>query len=587
MSLDSFKRILSLIKPYLGKFILAISLTLGFVGTYIAMPMVTKFLVDDVIKAKGTESMLLTALALMAGLAVGRAVMVFIRGLTHERISQNIVFDLRQSLYDHLHSLPWRFYDNHRIGEIMSRMTGDMESVRALLANGIPVAVEHSIFFFGSIIAVFLLDYRLALIILAVTPFVAWLTWKYDKTARPQQTSIREQNAVMNTRTQENISGVRVVKAYAREDYEINSFSGLNRKHLDIGIDITRTNADFSSVLDFFGGLPSALLILAGTTLAQQNIVSTGTLVAAIGYVWMVIMPLRNLANTVNIITQAISSGDRLFYYSDFGSDIKEKPNAVSPKEFRGHVRYDRVTLRYEDETVLKDISFEVKPGETLAIMGATGSGKTSIVNLLGRFYDCSAGSVNIDGIDVRDMKLRELRSHIGYVMQETFLFSDTLENNIAFGCPEATGEDLDRAAKAACASEYIAKLDDGFDTIVGERGMGLSGGQKQRAAIARALCYKPNILVFDDATSAVDMETEYAIQQALKQEAENRTTFIVSHRISAVKDANEIIVLDNGAIAERGTHFELLKKRGLYYNIFMDQYRDYEAVSGERLEVG
>jgi len=320
--------------------------------------------------------------------------------------------------------------------------------------------------------------------------------------------------------------------------------------------------------------------------LALKGDVTPGTLVAAVGYIWMIMMPLRNLSNTINIITQAISSGDRLFYYLDFGSEIKERPDAVFPEEFKGHVRFENVTFRYEDEPVLRNITFDVQPGHTLAIMGATGSGKTSIVNLLARFYECGEGAVKIDGIDVKDYKLRQLRRQIGYVMQETFLFSETLENNIAFGWPDATQEELDEAAAAACAAEYIDKLDEGYATIVGERGLGLSGGQKQRAAIARALCYGPKILVLDDATSSVDMETEYAIQQALKMDSATRTTFIISHRISAVKDADEIIVLETGAIAERGTHGELLKKHGLYYGIFMDQYRDYEAISGERLVV-
>ena len=584
--MDSFKRILLLIKPYLGKFIFAMALTLIFVGTFIAGPYVSKFLVDEVIKG-GKTDYLIWVLVLLASLSMSRAIVVFTRGVTFERISQNIIFDFRQKLYDHLHELPYRFYDNHRIGEIMSRLTGDMDSVRMLLAGGLPVIFEHSIFLIGSLIGIFTLDYRLALVVMLVMPFVAILAWKFDKAARPQQRSIREQNAVLNTKAQENISGVRVVKAYARENHEIESFSGENRKHLDIGIGITRTNASFNSALDFVGALPSALMLLVGGYLASQNIVTPGMLIAAIGFIWMIMMPLRNLANTVNLITQAISSGDRLFYYMDFGSDIKEKADARFPKEFKGHVVFKDVTFRYEDDAVLKHISFDVKPGNTLAIMGATGSGKTSIVNLLSRFYECSEGAVLIDGIDVKDYKLKELRRRVGYVMQETFLFSETLENNIAFGNPEATQEELDAAALAACAKEYIDKLDDGYNTIVGERGMGLSGGQKQRAAIARALCYNPSILVFDDATSAVDMETEFAIQQALNQRSSERTTFIISHRISAVKDADEIIVLEDGGIAERGTHRELLMKHGLYYGIFMDQYRDFEEVHGERLVVG
>ncbi len=605
--MDSFKRIIGLVKPYAGKFILGSALSLLLVAACIVTPYITQYLVDDVIKGgnsggfmagavafvngvlgyNGADKLLLGALVIFMAQAMLRAASVYIRNTTFERMSQDIVFDLRQSLYEHLHSLPYRFYDNHRIGEIMSRMTGDMDSVRMLIANGLLVIIEHSAFLLGSLAAVFSLDYRLALIILAIAPFVSVLSWKFNKVSRPQQRRIREQIAALNTRTQENISGVRVVKAYAREEYEKEAFAGQNRKHLDMGIEITRTNADYSSALDFFGALPAALLLLVGGYLARDGVVTPGTLVAAVGYIWMIMMPLRSLSNTINMITQAVSSGDRLFYYADFGSEIKEKPDAVFPREFKGRVTFENVTFRYEDEAVLKNISFDVKPGHTLAIMGATGAGKTSVVNLLGRFYEAGEGSVKIDGIDVRNLKLKELRRRIGYVMQETFLFSETLENNIAFGRPDATEAELNEAACAACATEYVSLLDEGYQTIVGERGMGLSGGQKQRAAIARALCYKPKILVLDDATSAVDMETEYAIQQALKQGAEERTTFVISHRISAVKDADEIIVLDRGAIAERGTHAELLKQHGLYYNIFMDQYRDFEAVSGERLVVG
>ena len=582
VALDSFKRILRLIKPYRGKFIFALSLTLVFVATFIAGPYVSKFLVDEVIKGGHTEY-LIGVLGLLVGLSLSRALGAFVRGVTFERISQNIIFDFRQSLYDHLHELPYRFYDNHRIGEIMSRMTGDMDAVRMLLAGGLPIIAEHGIFLVGSLIAMYTLDWRLALVVTAVMPVTAFLAWKFDRTARPQQREIREQNAVLNTRAQENISGVRVVKAYAREDYEVDAFNEQNRKHLDIGIRITRTNANFNSALDFIGALPSVLVLIMAGYLAEQGIVTPGMLIAAIGYIWMIMMPLRNLANTVNMVTQAISSGDRLFYYLDFGSEIREPEDARAPETFTGLVEFRDVTFRYEDEPVLRHINFKVKPGQTLAIMGATGSGKTTIVNLLGRFYDCGEGAVLVDGIDVKQYKLKELRRRIGYVMQETFLFSETLENNIAFGNPDATPEELDAACEAACASEYVSKLEDGYNTIVGERGMGLSGGQKQRAAIARALCYNPSILVFDDATSAVDMETEYAIQQALAKRAAQRTTLLISHRISAVKDADEILVLENGAIAERGAHSDLLQKRGLYWGIYMDQYRDFEEALGER----
>ncbi len=313
---------------------------------------------------------------------------------------------------------------------------------------------------------------------------------------------------------------------------------------------------------------------------------SPGDVVACFSYVWMVTDPMRNFANIINQISFTESSCERVFYYMDIGSELRDAEHTKYPEKFEGHVKFDHVTFSYGDEPVLEDINFDVPAGHTLAIMGATGSGKTSIVNLIGRFYECEKGTVSVDGIDVKQYPMKALRKNIGYVMQETFLFSESLGENIGFGLEDPTEEALDRASRVAQASEFIDTLDERYETIVGERGMGLSGGQKQRVAIARAIVIAPKILVLDDATSAVDLETESAIQAGLKEVLKDRTTFIISHRISAVKDADEIIVLDHGRIAERGTHDTLMALKGLYYGIFLDQYRDYQTIMGKEVAV-
>ena len=297
-----------------------------------------------------------------------------------------------------------------------------------------------------------------------------------------------------------------------------------------------------------------------------------GTLVGVTGYIWMLVNPMRQLSNIINMIAQAITSAEKLFYYVDFGSAIREPENARQPEKYEGHVVFDHVNFTYGDHPVLKDITFEAKPGQTIAVMGATGAGKSTLITLLGRFYDIQSGSIQIDGIDVREHSLKPLRRHIGYVMQETFLFSDTLEDNIRFGRPDAEMERVERSARVAQATEFIQHMPSGYDTVVGERGLGLSGGQKQRVAIARAVLIDPKILVLDDSTSAVDMETEYLIQQELKEVLKNRTTFIIAHRISSVKNADLILVLEDGAIAERGNHKELMAQGGIYYQMVMDQ---------------
>lgn len=545
-------------------------------------PQIGGSIVDDVIRT-GHYERLPHMLLILAALYTSIALLVYLRGVLFEDISQSVIFTIRQTLFEHLHDLPYRFYDHHRIGEIMSRLTGDVEAIRNFLVGGIITIVEQAIFFVGAMVMIFTIAPQLGFLFIVLTPLLAFVSYKFDHTIRPAFNIQRDQGAVLNTKAQENISGIRVVKAYSQEKQEKVVFAQENRKYRDAGIRIAVIWSNFNPIIEFIASAFPAAVLLVGGILASHQYLTPGNVVTIFGYLWMITDPMRQLVNILNMISQCSSSGERIFYYTDIGSEIKEVANPQFPEKFEGHVVFDHVDFRYDDEPVLKDICLDVPAGHTVAIMGATGSGKTSIINLMGRFYECQKGAVLIDGIDVKQYRLKELRRQMGFVPQETFLFSDSLEGNIAFGNPDLSQEAIHQAAEIAQAKEFIDHLDQGYDTVVGERGMGLSGGQKQRVAIARAIALNPKILILDDATSAVDLETEALIQAGLKKVLKNRTTFIISHRISSVKNADEIIVLDHGAIAERGVHDELMARRGLYYQIFMDQYRDYQSILGEK----
>ena len=575
--MDIIKRLAGMLKPYRKVVAAALGLQLLVILSRMLTPFITRDIVNDVIPTQNLVKLGPLCVELLA-LVIMRAVSTYVRSLMLERVSQNVTYDLRTGLYRHLQELPYTFYDHHRIGEIMSRMTGDIEGVRNLISSGLITVFDNALNFVGALIFMSIMSWKLMLALLIFAPLVALTAWQFNKRIRPAFVNIREQNAVLNTTTQENLAGVRVVKAFTREDYESEHFKTENQKLLEMNLEATRIWSIFVPLMELLSSLCTPVMLLVGGVLLVNHQIDIGTLVAVNGYVWLIINPMRALSGIINMVVQAITSAEKLFYYQDFGSVIREKADAKEPEKFEGHVEFDHVTFSYGGADVLRDITFEAKPGQTIAVMGATGTGKSSLVSLIGRFYDVKKGSVRVDGIDVRDQKLKPLRRSMGYVMQETFLFSDTLTDNIRFGRPEASQEQVERAARVAQADEFIRKMPDGYETIVGERGMGLSGGQKQRVAIARAVLNDPSILIMDDSTSAVDMETEYLIQQDLKEVLKNRTTFIIAHRISSVKNADMILVLDHeGRIAERGTHQQLLDMKGIYYGMVQDQYRDFD----------
>ena len=454
----------------------------------------------------------------------------------------------------------------------MSRMTGDLEGVRNMIAGGLITAFDNALMFFGALIFMGAMSIEMLLLLILFLPVIGATAFAFNKRIRPVFANIREQNAVLNTRTQENLAGVRVVKAFAREDYEEERFYEDNQTLLKLNLRATYVWSRFVPLMELLSGLCTPVALIGGALLTASGRMDVGTLVGVTGYIWMLTNPVRALSNIINMTAQAITSAEKLLYYMDFGSRIREKPDAISPAKFEGAVEFDNVTFSYGGEPVLKNINLKVEPGQTIAVMGATGAGKSTLCLLLGRFYDVMQGRVLVDGVDVRDQKLDVLRREIGYVPQETFLFSDTLEDNIRFGRVDAPHERVVQAADVACATEFIDQMPNGYETIVGERGLGLSGGQKQRTAIARAVLIDPKILVLDDSTSAVDMETEAVIQQKLRGVLKGRTTFIIAHRISSVMNADQIIVLDHGEIAERGTHRELMELGGIYANMVAEQ---------------
>ena len=570
--MQTMQRIGKLLRPYRGKIALATVLQTTVILCGLISPYVIRSIVNDVIGKQHNTNLLYTLVGIQLGLALIWNICGFFRVMILERVSQDAIYDLRTGLYAHLEELPYEFYDHHRVGEIMSRMTGDIDALRNLFANGLVTVYDNGLRFVGALVFMMTMSWQITLMVLSLTPIIAIVASIYNRKVRPVFRDIREQNATLNTRAQENLSGMHVVKAFAQEAYEEERFQHECDEWLRQNLRVTHLWSNFIPFINLLGSCCTPIALLGGALLVSRGQMDIGTLVGVTGYIWMLVNPMNQLPNIINMVVQAITSAEKLFYYVDFGSSIKEAVKPSQPDEYRGRVEFDHVSFGYGDRKVLNDISFVAEPGQTIAVMGATGAGKSTLVTLLGRFYDVQKGSILIDGIDVKQHALKPLRRQIGYVMQETFLFSDTIADNIAFGQPDADIEQIHRSAHVAQADEFISKMPAGYDTVVGERGLGLSGGQKQRTAIARAVLIDPKILILDDSTSAVDMETEYQIQQQLKEVLKNRTTFIIAHRISSVKNADQILVLKDGSIAERGTHSELMALGGIYHQMVEDQ---------------
>lgn len=537
-----------------------------------ASPWLQKLVIDQGIIA-GQYHLILHLTLLLAGFAAAKGLTNYFVSYLQELIGLKVTVDLRCELYQHLQKLSHSFYDKTQTGELMSRLVSDVEVTRAFLA----VALNRLVVIITTITMIFItiwrLDWRLTLLSLVLSPFLLLVALRVHRKLKPVWLSIHKQMASLTTVVQENITGVRVVKSFARENYEAAKFDHENKGALEKHLELAKIWARSFPLMDFLMEASVAIFVWFGAREVIWGRLSLGSFVAFNAYLWALITPLRQLGWVVNMFGQATTAGQRLFEILDTKVEIKDSPEARAAK-IKGKVEFRNVSFAFAGQPVLRNIELTVPAGSTVGIIGATGAGKSALVNLLARFYEPQEGEILIDDCNIRDFKLESLRSQIAFVPQETFLFSASIRENIAYGRPDASLEDVRRVAEIAQATEFITEFPDGYGTKVGERGVGLSGGQKQRIALARALLLDSPILILDDATSSVDMETELEIQQALRKVIGARTTFIIAQRLSAVKDADQIIVLDHGRITERGTHEELLAKGGYYAKLYNLQFR-------------
>lgn len=580
--MESMKWIWQYVRKYrllmIGVFILIFIAS----GISIIYPLLGGKVIDDVVYQNKTN-LLIPLLLIMIISTIIRTICRYTYQIMCERIGQNSLFRIREDLYKKLQSLDFDFFNNTRVGDIMARMTGDTDAIRHFVSWVSYNILENVFLFSFAIIIMATIDWKLTLALVIVTPLIAILTMKMSSKAQPVFYEIRESFSRLNSMVEENISGNRVVKAFAREDFEMKKFHEHNEDFKKRNLDSADVSRTYLPVLDSLAGMLVVITLIFGGYLVIKGQMTLGDLVAFNGFLWMLNGPMRMSGWLINDVQRFIASSFKI--QDMMATDAKIPIHAEKPApSLQGHVEFKNVSFHFEDDPntdVLKNISLKASPGQTIAILGETGAGKSTLVNLICRFYDPTSGEILIDGVDARKWHVRELRNHISTVMQDIFLFSDTIEGNIAFGAPDATMEDVRRMARIADADHFIETMPESYDTIVGERGVGLSGGQKQRISLARALLKNPSILILDDTTSAVDMETEVKIQGELKKITENTTTFIIAHRISSVKEADEILILNHGEIIERGTHSSLLAEKGYYFDIYNKQLGTEANVNG------
>ena len=507
----------------------------------------------------------------MVGFTVLRGAIVYVDCMVYEHVSQTVLYRVRNFLYDKIQRQDMTFYSTYRTGDLMTRVTGDLDAVRHMVAWVIRMVIESFSLFGAVAIYFFYMNWKMALCLLIISPLVFFIIYLFKNKVAPMHAKLREKLAQMNTYAQENISGNRVVKAFAREDYEIKKFDQANRDYADTNKATGMVWLKFFPYVEGIADLLPVVMLAVGGVFLIRGEMSMGDYVAFSGLIWAIANPMRQMGNIMNEFQRFSAASQKVMeiYYSQ--AKIKDAEDAVAhPERFDGKIEFRDVSFQYEDGDlpVLHDISFTVQPNETIAIMGETGCGKTSLINLIPRFYEPTKGKVLIDDIPIETLKLADLRKQIGLATQDVLLYSDTIEGNIAYGDSSIDQKEVEKFAKYSAASDFISKMPEGYDTVVGERGVGLSGGQKQRISLARALAVKPSILVLDDTTSAVDMETEKQIQESLKHLDFPCTKVIIAQRISTTKAADKILVLRDGHITEAGSHEELLAKKGYYYEL-------------------
>ena len=573
---------LSFLKKYRVRMI--VGLILVFITSLLVLinPQISGMIVDEVIEGQHYEK-----LGIMIGVTLVRSLLRFTFLMCFESSSQGLVYDMREEAYRKLMKEDFNFFNKNRTGDLMSRQTGDMDAVRHMVSHVIYFSFENILVFLMALVMIFSVNVKMALCMLIVLPFTLAVTLSQRRHIKPAFDRVRDCFSSLNAFAQETIAGNRVVKAFAKEDYELEKFDRENDGYRDAQLNAASIWMKYIPMFEILSQCLTIILMIMGGFMVIDGEMTIGNMVTVNGYLWMLNSPLRQAGWIINDLQRFLTAIEKIYKVYTTEPDIKQPEHVVEKRKLKGSVTFDHVNYYTNDDTVLKDISFHVEPGQTVGIIGATGSGKSSLVNLICRFYDVNQGRVLVDDIDVRNLNLQTLRGNIGIAMQDVFLFSDTIEGNIAYGNPDCTFEQVQAAAKIANADEFIREMPEGYDTIIGERGVGLSGGQKQRISLARAILKDPSIIILDDTTSAIDMETESMIQNELKKISDERTVFIIAHRISSIIHADQILVLDNGRLVERGTHEQLLAKKGYYSTVFHHQYGEFDRFKKVRAEKG
>jgi len=571
------------VKPYKWKIFLTIGVGIIKFGIPLLLPLIIKYVIDNIINAqnmgsgeKVTELFWLMGIAFVLFLII-RPPVEYIRQYLAQWVGNSILFDIRDKLFDHIQKLSLKFYSQTKTGEIISRVIHDVEQTKNFVITGLMNIWLDVITILIAIGIMLTMDVGLTIVAIILFPIFGWAVKFFYSKLRSLTRDRSQALAEVQGHLHERVQGLSVTRSFALEDYEQEQFGKRNRNFLNRALAHTDWNAKTFAVTNTITDLAPLLVVAFAGYMVINGNVTIGTMAAFLGYMDRVYSPLRRLINSSTVLVQSIASIDRVFEFMNQKYDVKNKENAIELGRVDGNIDIENVSFQYDEEEneVLKGIDLHVKKGETIALVGMSGGGKSTIVSLIPRFYDVTDGAIKVDGMDIRDVEARSLRDNIGMVLQDNVLFSESIAMNIRMGNPYATDEEVADAAKAANADEFIRELPEGYDTLVGERGVKLSGGQKQRIAIARVFLNDPSILIFDEATSALDLESEHLIQETMKELAANRTTFIVAHRLSTITHADRIVVIENGEITEIGSHEELMRKQGSYYNLYEIQDLD------------
>lgn len=577
-AITGYRRLLGFLWPYWKILLIAVICMIVVSGSNLIVPWIIKDIVDEVLAEKNIQ-MLYWVIAAILVIFLIRGVTTFGNRYLMGYIGQRVVTDLRKRLFAHLQRLSISYYDKRRTGEIMSNLTNDIGALQTAIVENFVSLIQEAAIFVGSFVSMIYLQWKLTVLCLVIVPMVSFIIKFFGKKLHQSGKNVQEKLADVTAMLQEVIQGVRIVRSFNRSDYEIQRFDDVNEANFNANVRTIRQSSQLTPFVEFFSAIAITVIIWYGGLSVIDGIMTSGELIAFLIYAINLANPTRRIAEAVGNIQKSLGAADRVFAILDTEPEVKNRPGAGALQVTAGRVEFDHVAFSYEpDHPVLTDISFTAEPGQTVAIVGPSGAGKTTIANILPRFYDVTGGSVRIDGTDIRDVTIGSLRDHIGLVPQDTLLFNTTIKNNILYGRLDATDEEVWEAVRAANAEHFIRELPMGIETRVGDRGLVLSGGQRQRIAIARALLKNPAILILDEATSALDTESEKVVQEALDRLMVGRTSFVIAHRLSTIQNADQILVINGGVIAERGTHEELMEKNGLYHELYTMSIRQAEG---------